>query len=195
MKDSLTTSNSGDFSQRYAGTYGWLHLEGKREFVYVADVDNRRCYFNKAGDVQYHANADTGVIFEFIPVDKGWFNTTDGKLYFLQRRPARQFKRGIAETNTGVFDDRMRQVKLTYKLLATIFEDGFDAWSHKTLARPGALSKHFAITDNNGTIMLYDAKIGQVVDGVVVLENNLFLQELQDTLKRKNMSAKVIVNE
>jgi hypothetical protein len=195
MKDSLTSTNAADFSQRYTGTYGWLHLDNKRDFVYVSDVNRRACYFNKGTDVAYHANADVGVIFEFIPVDRGWFNAVDGNVYFLQRRPARQFKRGIADTNTLIYNEKLSNVGISYKILSTIFVDGFDNWQFKDFSKPQALSKHFAITDKDGTLMLYDTKIGQYKTNIITLDSSLFAQELQDTLRRKNIDVRVIVNE
>ncbi len=192
MKDTLTRENAHDFSQRYAQTYGWLINENKRDFVYITEVGGNACYFTKGSDVLYHAVIDSNVFFEFIPVDKGWFNTNDGKLIFLQRHPARQFKRGIAEGNTNAFTPDNRVTKLSYKLLSTIFVDGFDNWAHTDLSKIGAISKHFAVTDKEGTIMMYNAPIGKFINGVIVLNDDLFKQELQDTLRRKNIDVKVI---
>jgi hypothetical protein len=193
MIDTLRSDNAGDFSQRYVDTYGWLYLNGKKTLVYIADCGRGRATFTMGDTPTFHVNVDSGLEFEFIQVDRGWFNTTDGKLYFLQRHPARQFKRGISASNTVVRDFRLNPVSLTYSLLASVFDPTFNYWNKKDLDTNGALSKHFAVI--NGSIMFYTEFIGKYADGVVTLTSTLFQQEFQDLLRRKNIDVKVVVND
>lgn len=193
MIDTLRSDNAGDFSQRYVNTYGWLYLGGKKTLVYISDCGNNKATFTMGNTPAFHVNVNSGLEFEFIQVDRGWFNATDGKLYFLQRHPARQFKRGISTSNTVVRDGNLSPVSLTYPLLASVFDPTFNYWDKKDLDKTGALSKHFAVI--NGSIMFYTENIGKYTDGVVTLTSNLFLQEFQDLLRRKNIDVKVIVND
>lgn len=193
MIDTLRSDNAGDFSQRYVDTYGWLYLGGKKTLVYIADCTNQRATFTMNGSPTFHVNVNSGLEFEFIQVDRGWFNATDGKLYFLSRHPARQFKRGISASNTVVRDGNLSPVSLTYPLLASVFDPTFNYWDKKDLNSTGALSKHFAVI--NGSIIFYTEHIGKYSDGVVTLTSNLFLQEFQDLIRRKNIDVKVIVND
>lgn len=192
MIDTLRSDNAGDFSQRYVDTYGWLYLRGKKTLVYIADCGRGRATFTLGDKLQFHVNVDSGLEFEFIQVDRGWFNTIDGKMYLLQRHPARQFKRGISASNTIARDMYLINVPLTYPMLASIFDPTFNYWDKKDLDSTGALSKHFAVI--NGTIMFYTEHIGKYAEGVVTLTSNLFQQEFQDLLRRKNIDVKVIVN-
>lgn len=193
MIDTLRSDNAGDFSQRYVDTYGWLFLNGKKTLVYIVDCSRSRASFTLGASPTFHVNVDSGLEFEFIQVDRGWFNATDGKLYFLQRHPARQFKRGISESNTQLRDSRLVPLSVTYQILSSIFDPTFDYWNKKDLDGTGALSKHFAVI--NGTIMFYTESIGKYADGTVTMSSTLFQQEFQDLLRRKNIDVKVVVND
>lgn len=195
MLDSYTDENAPDFNQRYVGTYGWMVRDGKKQFVYLTDTDEDHLYFNKGRGTTFNVKINSGIMFEFIPVDRGWYTSTDGTNYFLERRPQRQWKRGISNGNTRIFQmlyGGLDAVEPTYPLLNSIFSTPQTHAEFVTNKR-GVLSKHFAV-DHSGNVYFYNEKIGTFDGSVFKLFNDLVKQELQDTIKRKNYPFGVVVN-
>lgn len=198
MRDSLTSDNSRDFIQRYVGTFGWYLDDEKKErvLVYVAGVANNQVRFTNARGAEYFAKADAGVQFEFIPVNKGWFNTTVG-LYYLERHPERQWHRGIHPNNTKAFRGNLLPQPVNFVTISTVFNHGVplaEAFAKfKSDAAYGvALSNHFAII--NADVYLFRYKIGvyDKVSGVIKLKEKLVLQELSDVIKRNRIGIEVV---
>ena len=198
MIDSLTRANHGDFNRRYVQTYGWLLNNDKKKLVYVTNSDDMYVYFRTGGDMEYHAVRDTGVQFEFIPVNRGWFNTYDSSnVYYLQRVPARQWKRGISSGNTQIqhwVDGRgLMPIKMSYEILEKIFNVGFDPHIPKDpMKTPVALSKDFAILGEN--IYFNDQVVGVRKENVLLLHTDLVQQELSDLINRRGYKYTVKVD-
>jgi hypothetical protein len=196
MIDTLTSYNRDDFSRRYSGTYGWL-LQGNTEiFVLLNRVDSEKVSFSTGNNLPYYANVDSGTRFKFIPVKNGWFNANDGNTYLLSRQPARQWKRGIADSNTTITSiAHMSDVPLTYKVLSTIFNDNYSKLNPiKTWeGRSCALSQHFAVSPNN-RLYFYRQIIGEYdpLNKAFILEMPIVKQELEDLINRNNWFLKVI---
>ena len=196
MIDSLTSENYGDFERRYSRTYGWLIQDNKELFVYLKSVsDDQVTFYANNNKFQYHARINSGVKFKFIPVKNGWFNASDGNTYLLSRHPARQWKRGIAETNTTITTlDGMEQLELSYNILSSIFNEDYRKLNplNNFEGRSCALSQHFALGPN-GTVYFYLREVGKYLPGekTIHLSNPIIQQELQDLITRKNWDIKV----
>lgn len=192
MLDTLTSENYRDFSARYANTFGWL-VDGKRQFVHVLRVADERVYFTNATGMEYHAKMDHGVNFEFIPVDRGWFNDINGNPWLLSRVPARQWKRGISETNTMMYDGHsLRTFHVNYERLSKVFSDKFTELNYSKEIKPtGAWSKHFAVTKHG--LHFYDQLIGSYNPKTqeIVLTSDIVKQELTDLINRNGWSVKI----
>ena len=197
MKDTLTSHNHQDFRARYGGTYGWLVDGDKRKFVYVDSSNAFRVYFTEGGETVFHANADAGVEFEFIPVNRGWFNAKDKQVWYLERVPARQWRRGICDSNTSIYNINKIdwQERLTYQRLASIFSPGFDNWKVENYNKgPYALSRNFAV-DASGNIYFYNTVVGIATGGEYKITNKIIYQEMVDLVRRKNIGFKVVMDD
>jgi hypothetical protein len=162
--------------------------------VQIVEVDRNTVYFSDDSDFNFHAKVDSGVNFEFIPVDKGWFNATDGGTYMLCRVPARQWKRGIHMDNTVVYDINSPKFahEISFRVLASVFADDFDNWGVRAKP-PYAISKHFAV-DGRSQLYFFNVVIGELKGDTLVLNDNMVYQELQDAVKRSKYDFKVVVN-
>lgn len=196
MKDTLTSFNQGDFHQRYAGTIGWLLRDDKRKLVYVSDVTREYVYFEDITGFRFNLKADSGIYFEFIPVDRGWFNAKSGKVYMLERHPARQWRRGVCPGNTYIYQLTTKlnaRMGITLSHMSDIFEDNDPTIPKNWSKYPLAISKHFAIGGDK-TLYFYNRVIGKVDDTKLVLESDLFYQEVSDQVRRKELPFKVVIN-
>ncbi len=196
MKTSLTSRNHTDWARRYTGTYGWLHKDNnKKLLVYVQNVNSQQVTFTR-DDLEYYAMVDSGVNFEFIPVNRGWYNSKSGNVYFLCRHPMRQWKRGICSDNTVVTTSESPlygAVRVGWGVLSDIFDGVEDPWANVDInKRAVALSKTFAIS-LNGTFYFYDQVVGKVTNNKIVLNNDLVHQEVIDMCRRNNYQFQVEV--
>lgn len=190
MLDTLKSNSWEDFRQRYNHTYCWLIRGPERQFVYIQAIDSERVKFTIGNGVVFTANADAGAVFEFIPVDRGWYNTVDGSILHMTRVPERQFRRGISEGNTLLADESLFPVDLTYKRLHSVFSLP-KQWDRKfEPGIPNALSKHFAYLPDSGKLMFHNVHIGDfATDGFKVDHN--FLQEVSDVFRRRNIEVAI----
>lgn len=194
MIDTYTTNNHHDFNARYAGTYGWLLNDEdptSKSFVHLIEADGVTLHFDMGGTIVYNSKINSGVRFQFIPVNRGWFDTTEGSVVFLERVPARQWKRGISSSNTQIRDSAsLRQQKISYKLLHSVFTKD----DHKPEYSPGkafCISRHFAINEYNA-VFCFNTNVGSLYGDNIVLNNSLpILQELRDALRRVKSSFTV----
>lgn len=184
MITSPTSRNHQDWSRRYQGTYGWYHKDdGSKVLVYVYRVDGDRVTFHY-DDMEFYANVDSGVKFEFIPVNRSWVNGISGNVYLLQRIPHRQWKRGISTDNTSVRLGDMYNARINYGLLSDIFKDGYDPFAKVDVTkRAVALSKNFAINTKN-QFMFLDQVVGTVNKNNIILKDDLLFQEVNDMIRR-----------
>lgn len=179
-----------DFNQRYCGTYGWLIQGNNKRFIYIESITDQKIYFNEGDDIEYFVHTDSDITFEFIPVDRGWFNTNNGTALFLYRCPARQWKRGISNSNTEIIDFNNRCQEVNYKVLHSIFNEDFVKNNYPKELKVGALSKHFCFNPK-GLLLLYNSAIGNIKDNTIVVNNKLFLQEIIDLINRNNWNVKI----
>ena len=202
MRDSLTSRNAGDFNQRYNRSIGWLLDEKTKErkvLVVIRAVDHAKVTFTDLHGINYYANADQNIEFEFIPIDRGYFMGTDDALYYLQRVPARQWTRGISFQNTGVSryaSGRWRAEDATLQILHPILTNK-NNYGFVEGRKVNALSKHFAIADNS--VLFLQQNIGTYnLDGgkhSVVLNGKLVFQEFLDVIRRKGYPISVSFKE
>lgn len=190
MIASLTSRNHQDFRARFLGSFGYITLsDGKKKLVKVTNVSEDQVTF-KAGDLfDYYAKVDSNFRFEFIPVTRGWYNTTDGKCRLLTRLPHRQWHRGIHSDNTGIFDIFERNYPVDYDNLSKIFVPGFNNWEYNKEQSECAISKFFAVTKSR--VYFLNRSIGTIKNDLITLVDNTVKQELMDTIKRNNIPIKV----
>ncbi len=182
-----------DFNQRYCDTYGWLIQGDRRRFIYIESITENKIYFNEGNDVEYFVYTDSNTTFEFIPVDRGWFNTNTGDALFLYRRPARQWKRGISNSNTDIISYRHVPQEVNYSVLNSVFNADFEKNNYPKEFKTGALSKHFCLNPSN-ILLLYNNPIGNVQDNTIIVSNKLFSQEINDLVTRNEWDVKIEYN-
>ncbi|WP_196300867.1 hypothetical protein, partial [Streptococcus pneumoniae] len=82
---------------------------------------------------------------------------------------ARQWKRGIASSNTQIQDlDYFRSHEVSLSSLGRIFNEEFSTRNYSKTLAPGALSKHFAWRKRDGMVYMYDREIGHYKDGIFI---------------------------
>ncbi len=199
MRDTYTSENHRDFNARYAGTYGWLVQGGNRSLVHMIEGNDEFFTFNMGTSQTYKAYIDGGAVFEFIPIKMGWFNTNDGEVCFLERHPARQWKRGICESNTWVIAMRtygLHGSQLNYKKLASIYLNPINTTKDYILARrnantPVALSQHFSVSAV-GEVYFYKTPVGVCNKDQIDLHVDAVKQELSDCIRRLELPWSVV---
>jgi len=198
MKDTLTPFNRDDFRQRYKSNYGFLTTEQGRRLVFIQDVTPDRVSFvtDDRGDM-YYANAGAGIMFDFLPIVRGWYPTQDVPV-FLTRIPAKQYHRGISANNTAVMQatgDWLRGAELNLTLLSQLFETPAE-YSYKDftsgVVNYCVLSKAFCISDN--TVYFFTQIVGSYIEGTITLQSSLIQQEINDVIRRRgiNITVKVL---
>jgi hypothetical protein len=185
MLDTLTSRNHQDFRQRYQGTFGWFQTPPpeRKIFVQVTDVSSDQVTFTDSKNIPYIVYRDSGYVFEFLPVMKGWFNTKNNLMY-LSRIPARQWHRGISSGNTTVeiFNEgRNIAVPCNMASLSQVFEQAISV-EDAAKRHNFALSRYFAIAGDS--LWFQNQRVGAVVEKQIVLWNKIIEQELKDTIKR-----------
>jgi len=189
MLDSLANDNWEDFRQRYNHTYCWLVRGAERLFVYLNDIDSERVKFSMGNGMTFAANADSGTTFEFIPIDRGWYNTTDGSVLHLSRVPERQFRRGISDGNTILADASLFPTDLSFKRLSSIFNLP-KQWAQPFVeGNANAFSKHFAYLPS-GKLVFHHVEIGRFNNGSFEVDHQ-FLQEVSDVFRRRNLQLPI----
>lgn len=206
MRDTFSSANMHDFNGRYADTYGFLlSKDDSRRLVLFNECSDDFAYFQtEDGGLKYHAKRDAGARFEFIQVDHRFFNAADGHTYLVERRPARQWKRGISRQNTTLYQlsstDGIRTEKMSLKLLNDIFADFSDA-QYNPQINPSlaeretvALSRNFAIYQ--GKVYFYSIIVGDVEkDMLLINRKSLVRQEVDDAVNRNGWKGIYTVGE
>lgn len=199
MKDTPTSANHTDFRARYNGTYGFFidPDTGKRLPVQVTNATSRVVEFTDITGRALLAKVDSGLEFEFIPVDRGFVQLVDGRTIYLQRIPARQWHRGISPHNTTkhLLTSSLNPTEepsfleiissLTDKSPAELFAGLVSKRLHTC-----ALSKHFAIAADHSFYFL-NKRVGEYYDGVITLFTDMVVQEVSDLIKRQNLPIQV----
>ena len=198
MIDSLTSENHRDFHARYTGTWGFFLTDTNRKvLVQVSHADHMSVRFHDVDGAEYVGYVDKGMRFEFIPINKGYFNGID-RTYWMARHPARQWHRGIHENNTicsmVTVKGDLRETSLRLALPEIFSEehhvpvrDVFAQFSAKNRSTV-ALSKHFMLTESS--CWLYRHQVG-TREGDLLTVDKLVAQELRDTIRRENLPLRV----
>ena len=203
MLDTLTTDNFEDFRTRYRGTYGWLCHNDSEKLTYIRDVQPNRVVFDTMDDTEFWAHANARVMFKFLPITRGWFQTSTGPI-LLMRVAVRQYQRGISSNNTQttafLADGRIRHMP-TLLNLKNLF-DIFNPTKEQQPFTPGTraaqvLSKHFALgplIEGHRALYLYDSQIGALnqVSNTLKLANPTVTQEVSDLITRNNLPFKIV---
>jgi hypothetical protein len=202
MLDTPTLSNQQDFRQRYCSGYGYILTEDKKTLVYLREIRNNTLVLQDEDNGRYMANLDSGVMFEFVPVFKGW-SVAEGSAAFVSRVPAKQFSRAISSSNTTMSryfpaEDLLDPISLTVTRLRDALEYVYNipdaVENYLKGLRYAVLSKHFAICGSR--LYFYNEPIGSVscANNTVklTLDNKLCEQEIRDLLNRNNITNVVI---
>ena len=192
MRDSLKESNVADFRQRYRDCYGmYLTKNNEQKLVYISGVDEERVRFRDASGVDFFANVNANVEFEFLPLTRGLHNIQDD-VVLLSRVPAQQYKRGISDGNTSILSmSRRRNMGVSFDLLEQVFSVKHDVKARykqwKVDHTPVALSKHFCLVDD--AIYFNDVVVGSIRGNPLVAKvNETILQEFNDALRRNDVT-------
>jgi hypothetical protein len=203
MFEKFLSENAQDFRQRYEGTYGYFfdRSAGKRVLCRIDRIDldspTRMVYFSDHRSVEFSIRADVegDIGFEFIPPRSAFYNTQKG-VFYVQRVAARQFSRGIRDSNTNIFklEGDWRRVATRFDSLLPIFEQRIPYGINNVKDTPiskvtAALSPSFCL--NVGSLYVFTERVGRVVDSKVRLyqNGNLFVPELERALENCQMSS------
>ena len=211
MLDSPHSYNIADFRKRYRNSYGFLlnkddHTQ-KKTLVYISDVEDNKVVFNTVSSTGFYAHTGTGIVFEFLPITRGWhWSKSLDKAFLFSRIPATQWTRGISQSNTNaasVLSDaftgtqRISPGKLSLAILHDVFLDKTkptweEFYGQKTKAF--IINKFFYIHEDvvyflSLSIGEYDSKTS-----TISLMNGLVRQELTDAIRRELLPIKVQMN-
>lgn len=194
MKEEVVSHGYRDFQQRYLGTYGWYEKpDGTNILVQVFKVTSEKVGFVDENGGEYWALSDVGNVFSFLPVQRGLYYY-NGSIIYLQRVPARQYKRGICLENTSINNlTEDYRMDVSHALLQKVFgwQENPTLEKFKELpARDVLLNNMFAIIRKR--VYLYDNVIG-TYNGRITLSNKLFKQELDDVIRDTGLNLFVDV--
>ena len=203
MLDSPTSANIEDFRQRYRNTYGFLKRKDNADLlIYIKETGHDRVTFTNTLGQEFYANLNKDVMFEFLPIIRGWYATRLGPRFFM-RVAERQYHRGISRGNTTVYSinlatDRLAIDALRMDVLEDIFVLKFPSPTFSSYQRCTAdyfiPSKHFLLTGLS--LYMYDRKIGDIdpTRTKLVLSDKTFQQEVSDFIRRQNLPLEVVAN-
>lgn len=190
MKAEFTGLGSRDFRQRYNGSWGWYTVpeSGKRMLVLMDLVSDHEARFRDQKNNRYMAYADTGVVFEFIPVTKRLF-IHNSRLLLQTRVPAHMWSRGINLQNTQQLDvaANVPQAIGFDSIVSAMEPEGY-----KEVGNIKLLNNVFGIV---GTfVYVYDKYIGEWNPNTncITLKDNMFIQELTDLVRKLNKPWSVV---
>lgn len=187
MIEIFKSATSNDFAQRYSNSYGWCDIAGKRTLVQIRDVSDKWAVVADQDGRVHEFEADAGFKFEFVPTQRGWYNTTN-TLYpvvLVTRNPQRQWARGINQNNTNIVDHRIRRVGLGFGILSAI---NWSKWEVQPKeGTPVALSRQFMLA-GTGSLYFYNRQVGDYKPKSKTLAvNELVLQEVKDLVSRNSL--------
>ena len=194
MKAEYTREGWRDFNQRYSDTFGWFEGSNGPVLVRLDSVSETTLRFSDSNGMGYTANVDRGNTFSFIPVIKGCY-MYNGDVVVVERKPARQWKRGICVDNTTIRNLNGDHYDVDFPILRELFSGNPD----NSVARykqegilPVLLDNQFSVGKGLG-IYLYTSLIGELdpVNKIVILEEELFKQEMQDLVNRHALGWEV----
>jgi len=194
--EEFTSGGARDFRQRYLGVWGYYPTpSGEKLLVYMSNINERETRFIDAQGIEYTAKADQGVFFQFIPIEKRLF-THDNMLVLAERRPARQYSRGMSDANTLFKEVRYSDpLSITAKTITSYANPVYDVVID--ISKPvQLLSPMFGIIHSH-SIYLYDRLIGNVTfnkkaEPVLMVTEPLFYQELVDVVRERKINVEVV---
>ncbi len=199
MIDSPTYENSHDFRQRYLRSYGFLIREDRKHLVYITECGVDQVKFSDISGASLFCQSNRGIKFEFIPVTRGWFYTSQGMCY-LSRVPEKQYTRGISPNNTQVlvysYGDGLTKSSVSFDLLNDIFVDPPEPPTLEEYLEDKSkifkVSKHFVFLNNK--VYFFEREIGTVTRSykTISLKEPMFKQELKDALVKNNLPFEVV---
>ena len=200
MKDSYTSANRDDFGRRYRGTYGrYTKTDGSKITVYVAELSDYEVTCQTVDGYSFSANIDSGVEFEFYPLNRR-LTDWNGQILCSTRRPDRQWSRGVCNGNTRIINlCKYREISVDHRSVDAIYNSEQVPSNSYTEFLKGKrdnflLSDKFAVI--SGDVYIYDKVIGSHNKAKLELcVNPLFAQEVKDAVSRNNLELKVSINE
>lgn len=196
MKDTYTSENGRDFRQRYSGTFGkYTTGSGKTITVYVDELTDDEVLFNDVNGAQMSARINSGVEFEFYPLNRR-LTDYNGTIVYSCRKPERQWHRGVCSNNTRIIDlSRARDITVGHAVVDAIYnskQDPLETYNQyvKGTRKNFLLSDKFAVVTAH--LYLYSTIVGDF-DGTQLNVESLFAQEVKDALSRSNINLKVNV--
>jgi len=197
MLDTLTSRNGPDFTRRYQGTFGYFPVKDKSLLIQIDRVTGTNVNFIDRDGYKYNAVVDSGVNFEFLQIDKGWYNNSEGSPIFFSRIPARQWQRGISGANTSclTFTGTKSLMKIavnfqTLDCLQNDYKSFIDAYRVNKISSV-ALNKYFAV-DTCQQLWLFDLLVGTIKNDLVTLIYPEFKQEVIDCITRNKLPYVVV---
>jgi len=205
MIESPTSANIADFKQRYSGVYGRLDPDGKRTSVYVKGVTATKVVFQDVLGAEYYANVNADVNFEFLPAEKAWYKTSKG-MFFMQRIPARQWKRGVCPDNTLIREVTtsglnlgMVQTSWNAAVFSILdepqdYKKMVDHYLRDATVQFTPLSRHFAVIVTG--VYFFSIPVGTINkdNRTITLLNSMVYQEIVDLCHRNNYPFEVKIN-
>jgi len=157
--------------------------------VFIDNVDGQILHFSDMDGSPFHTFADKNVVFKFHQLRRSLYVGRSGKLYYIERRAARQFQRGVCHANTRayVYSPERRsflETRVNHALMADLMFPA-DKFTHGV-----KLSEQFAIAHD--TVFLYIHPVGQVVGNQIVVINKNFTQEIRDAVRDNKLSFEVL---
>lgn len=199
MIEEFTSKSWRDFSQRYRGTYGWYITESKKKIlVRVAEVGENTVTFMDGNDFPYKGIADTGNVFEFIPVERGLYNLPSD-LVLCHRKSERQWRRGLCRENTSIISQNTgRGLDITFELLSNLFNPQVPKEEYIQDFIDGerkyvAFDSIFGVTSRQD-VVAFDRIIGKysTKDKSITITEPLYSQEIRDIIRDLMLPITVI---
>ena len=190
MLDTLTPENWRDFSQRYARTFGWYTKEsGEKVPVYIHEVHEGHVVFHGLDGREFEGRAGKGVAFQFAPLTRRLHVGNDGYVYVINRRPARQYSRGISPNNTFIY--RLTGSGLKTIPVGTASMKILLADEGTKITNGVKLSKAFCLIDR--VLYAYECVVGSLVNNTIFLnaDTKSLVQEVRDAVRDSKLTYKV----
>ena len=140
---------SEDFRKYYSGTYIVVPEAVPDEVAYVSSVGAHSCVLKYQNDQKAEIIYDT-VGYEVkspLTLQKQYFLLSEGSPAFIERIPARKWKKGIASTNTRLTTPSEIPIDLTYAHLNAFLQnkDKVSTSEEVVTHRAGVLDPNWAV--------------------------------------------------
>ena len=191
MIESYHSHNRDDFRQRYRYSYGWMinPENGKKTLAYISNVDGYKVTFSTMDGDGFYVNCNSGIDFEFLPVTRGWYYTTKHGWMMLSRIPAKQYNRGIHQSNTHcqIFETSKSLYSIRPNL--SILNDVFVA---KPTPTDGSIKLNNCFLLTKDFLWFYDCIVGKREGNTIKLSFPMVGQEVSDCVRRNALQLEVV---